>query len=82
MKKIWVIGLIQLFLNTLNKKANIMIEYVITLIPAFFILIISVILIDLYLLVRKSLKLKIKYYSEKVNRTKPEVLNKLSTKND
>ncbi|SHL28595.1 hypothetical protein [Flavobacterium xanthum] len=59
-----------------------MIEYVITLIPAFFILIISVILIDLYLLVRKTLKLKIKYYSEKVNKIETTEFQDLSTSND
>ena len=46
-----------------------MIESVLLLIPTFLILIVSIFVIDLYILIRKVLKLKIKYYNEKLNTT-------------
>jgi hypothetical protein len=46
-----------------------MIESVLLLIPTFLILIVSIFVIDLYILIRKVLKLKIKYYTEKLNTT-------------
>jgi hypothetical protein len=49
-----------------------MIENIAILFQHFNFLIISIILIDLYLLVRKTLVLKIKYYSDLVNRIKPK----------
>ncbi|WP_165929968.1 hypothetical protein [Flavobacterium caseinilyticum] len=42
-------------------------------------LLILIILIDLYLLVRKTLVLKIKYYSELANRIKPKESENLPT---
>ncbi|MBG6060478.1 hypothetical protein IWX83_000241 [Flavobacterium sp. CG_9.1] len=45
-----------------------MIENIAYFVPALIISIISIILIDLYLLVRKILLLKIKYYSDLVNK--------------
>ena len=63
----------------LNLKKNIMIENIVYFVPALLILIISIILIDLYLLVRKTLKLKIKYYSDLVNRIKPKESENLPT---
>ena len=56
-----------------------MIEVLLALIPTFLIVVVSIILIDLYLLVRKLLKLKIKYYSEKINHIEPAVLGNLSS---
>ena len=43
------------------------------------VLIILIILIDLYLLVRKTLVLKIKYYSDLANKIKPKQSENLST---
>lgn len=57
-----------------------MIENIVYFVPALLILIISIILIDLYLLVRKTLVLKIKYYSDLVNRIKPKESENLPTK--
>lgn len=56
-----------------------MIENIAYFVPALLILIISIILIDLYLLVRKTLVLKIKYYSDKVNRIKLKESENLPT---
>ena len=60
-----------------------MIENIAYFVPALLILIISIILIDLYLLVRKTLQLKIKYYSDLVNIIKPKESENLpSNKHD
>ena len=56
-----------------------MIENIAYFVPALLILIISIILIDLYLLARKTLVLKIKYYSDLVNKIKPKESENLST---
>ena len=53
-----------------------MIENIVYFVPA---LLISIFLIDLYLLVRKTLVLKIKYYSDLVNRIKPKESENLPT---
>jgi len=56
-----------------------MIENIAHFVPALLILIILIMIIDLYLLIRKTLKLKIKYYSDLVNKIKPKESENLPT---